>query len=138
MNIEMFEVILYVKHQQTSTDFYSKVLGSEPTLNVPGMTEFTIAENLKLGLMPEDSIAKIITPKTPHPSTASGTPRCELYIYTDNIEDKFKRAIAAGAKEISGIEKRGWGDNAGYLADPDGHIIAFAEKAELAAEGKGY
>ena len=39
MNIEMFEVILYVKNQQISREFYTKVLGMEPTLNVPGMTE---------------------------------------------------------------------------------------------------
>lgn len=129
MNIEMFEVILYVKNQQISREFYTKVLGMEPTLNVPGMTEFTIAENLKLGLMPEDSIAVILTPKAPHPATGSGIPRCELYVYTDDIEKKYKKAVEAGAKEISPIELRNWGDRAGYLADPDGHIIAFAEKS---------
>ncbi len=129
MNIEMFEVILYVKNQQISREFYTKVLGMEPTLNVPGMTEFTIAENLKLGLMPEDSIAGILTPKAPHPATGSGIPRCELYVYTDDIEKKYKKAVEAGAKEIRPIELRNWGDRAGYLADPDGHIIAFAEKS---------
>ena len=128
MNIEIFEVILYVRDQQTSREFYSAVLGAAPTLDVPGMTEFTIADNLKLGLMPEDSIASILTPKAPHPATGSGIPRCELYIYTDNIEEKYKKAIKAGAKEISRIELRNWGDRAGYLADPDGHIIAFAAK----------
>ena len=129
MNIEMFEVILYVKNQQISREFYIKVLGVEPTLDVPGMTEFTIAENLKLGLMPEDSIAGILTTKAPHPATGSGIPRCELYVYTDDIEKKYKKAVEAGAKEISPIELRNWGDRAGYLADPDGHIIAFAEKS---------
>lgn len=128
MNIKLFEVILYVRGQQKSRDFYSAVLGAEPTLDVPGMTEFTVADNLKLGLMPEDSIAAILTPKTPHPASGSGIPRCELYIYTDNIEEKFEKAIKTGAKEISRIELRSWGDKAGYLADPDGHIIAFAEK----------
>ena len=129
MNISMFEVILYVRSQQISRDFYSTVLGKEPSLDVLGMTEFTITENLKLGLMPENSIAAILTPKAPHPSTGRGIPRSEIYVYTDNIEDKYKKAIEAGAKEISRIKLRSWGDRAGYLADPDGHIIAFAEKS---------
>ena len=124
-----FEIILYVADQQKSRDFYSAVLQLKPTLDVPGMTEFTIAENLKLGLMPEDSIASILSPEVPHPATGSGIPRCELYVYTDDIEKKFNKAIEAGVKEISPIELRSWGDKAGYLADPDGHIIAFAEKS---------
>lgn len=32
--------ILYVADQNRSTEFYKLVLGFEPQLNVPGMTEF--------------------------------------------------------------------------------------------------
>ncbi|MBK6476581.1 MAG: hypothetical protein IPF95_18030 [Flavobacteriales bacterium] len=32
--------ILYVQDQLRSTSFYTALLGLEPTLNVPGMTEF--------------------------------------------------------------------------------------------------
>ncbi len=73
---------------------------------VPGMTEFIISENLKLGLMPEVGIAKILFEKTPHPSTGNGIPRCELYIYTNEISTVFQRAKYAGAIEISSIQKR--------------------------------
>lgn len=92
------------------------------------MTEFTLTENLKLGLMPENGIAKILFNKTPHPGTGNGIPRCELYIVIDNLEEKFELAKNAGAKEISNIQDRNWGDRVGYLADFDGHIIALAHK----------
>ena len=76
--------------------------------------------------MPEEGIAKILTPKMPHPNLGNGIPRCELYVVLDNIEEIHQRAIAAGAIEISPIQNRDWGDKVGYVADKDGHIIAFA------------
>lgn len=92
------------------------------------MTEFTLAENLKLGLMPENGIAKIITPVMKHPSTGNGIPRCEIYLQVDDVHTAFDRAVKAGAKVINAVAPRDWGDTVGYVADPDGHVIAFAEK----------
>lgn len=126
MEFPRYEIILYVADQQKSRDFYSAILQKQPTLDVQGMTEFNLCEGLKLGLMPEKGIAKILLDKTPHPETGNGIPRCELYILSDNIEEPYNRAIAAGAKEVSKIQDRDWGDSVGYVADFDGHIIAFA------------
>ena len=92
------------------------------------MTEFILRDGLKLGLMPENGIAKILQDKTPHPNSGNGIPRCELYILLENIEEVFNKAIQAGATEISPIQDRDWGDSVGYLADFDGHIIAFAKR----------
>jgi catechol 2,3-dioxygenase-like lactoylglutathione lyase family enzyme len=128
MNISKFEIILFVSDQQKSRTFYSTILGKPPDLDVPGMTEFDLADDLKLGLMPETGIAKILSGRTPHPSSGNGIPRCELYLHTDDIDASFGAALKAGAKEVSKIEDRDWGDTVGYLADPDGHIIAFASK----------
>ncbi len=123
-----FEIIFYCKDQQLSRDFYSYVLEQQPSLDVPGMTEFLLAENLKLGLMPENGIAKILGDKTPHPTEGQGIPRCELYLYSDCVEHIYARALKAGAREISPILPRDWGDAVGYVSDPDGHIIAVAKR----------
>lgn len=126
-----FEIILYCNNQQKSCEFYSILLGLEPSLNVPGMTEFSIADNIKLGLMPENGIAKILGNITPHPSTGNGIPRCELYISDDDIDFAFSRALKAGARIISKPEPRDWGDTVAYFADPDGNIIALSCKTKL-------
>lgn len=123
-----FEFILYVKNQEQSKLFYEIVLDIKPCLDVAGMTEFQLAENCKLGLMPEDGIARILQDKTPHPSLGNNIPRCEIYLKLNNIESYLERAINAGAKLISEIQERSWGDTVGYVSDLDGHIIAFAEK----------
>lgn len=119
--------ILYVKEQERSKVFYESVLQSAPILHVPGMTEFKIAEGVILGLMPENGIAKILSPVMPHPATGNGTPRSELYLIVDNPEECLHRATEAGAKLISAAQARDWGDTVGYCVDPDGHIIAFAK-----------
>lgn len=128
MLIDHYEIILYVSDQNRSRDFYSALLAKEPSLDVPGMTEFILSDNLKLGLMPENGIAKILSDKTPHPSTGNGIPRCELYLLTDNVEEMFRLALKSGAKEISKIQPRNWGDTVGYVSDFDGHVIAFASR----------
>ena len=126
MSISHFEIILYVYDQNRSRDFYTKILQKEPDLDVPGMTEYTLADNLKLGLMPEEGIVNILKDKTPHPKSGNGIPRCELYF----IVESYEAALKAGAKEISSIEERDWGDIVGYVSDFDGHVIAFAKKID--------
>ncbi|KGO90593.1 VOC family protein [Flavobacterium suncheonense] len=122
------EFILYVDNQESTSRFYEAVFRTKPTLEVPGMTEFTLSETLKIGLMPNSGIAKILTPKTVHPEKGNGIPRCEFYFYVTDLQFEFDNAVKAGAKIISDIEDRNWGDRVGYVADLDGHIIAFAEK----------
>lgn len=123
------EFILYISNQEKSRDFYQILLQQKPSLDVSGMTEFTLNDFVKIGLMPNEGIAKIITPKLPHPTSGIGIPRCELYLQVDNIESIFEEAKQAGAIEISPITLRDWGDYVGYLTDFDGHIIALASKS---------
>lgn len=120
--------ILYVKNQENSKAFYETLLGYGPKLHVPGMTEFNLLDNVTLGIMPEDGIMKILEGRIPHPQTANGAPRCELYLYVDEPDDYYKRLVDAGGTGISKTALRNWGDSVAYGADIDGHILAFAKK----------
>lgn len=120
--------ILYVESQERSKIFYKAVLGKEPRLDVPGMTEFMLTDHAVLGLMPETGIARILAEHTPHPSTGNGIPRNEVYLYVNDPENYYNRALKAGGKAISEFQERNWGDSVAYCADPDGHILAFSRK----------
>ena len=98
----------------------------EPSLNVPGMTEFKLSESHVLGLMPESGIKKLLGDKLPDPKAGNGIPRVELYIKVKNPEIYLSRSLGAGAVVVSEIKPRDWGDSAGYVLDPDGHVLAFA------------
>lgn len=124
------QFILYVSDQKRSAEFYRNALMQEPVLDVPGMTEFQLSDECKLGLMPETGIVKILQDSVPHPTLGNGIPRCELYLYVSNIEEYYKRALTAGAKSVSSPSPRDWGDSVAYVCDLDGHILAFAEKQQ--------
>ena len=120
--------ILYVADQAHSTEFYSAVLGVEPTLNVPGMTEFAIGEETVLGLMPEGGAVRLFGDKITRPTPAGISPRAEIYLVVDDPEAFHLRAIDAGSREISPLQARDWGHEAAYSLDPDGYVIAFARE----------
>ncbi len=122
------QFIIYVKDQQKSSEFYIKILAQEPILNVPGMTEFQLSTETKLGIMPETGIKKILQDFVPDPVTGNGIPRCEIYLYVNSPTSSLELAIAAGAIKISEEKKRDWGDSVAYCADLDGHVLAFAKK----------
>ena len=122
-----FQFILYVADQTKSTGFYRGLLGIEPSLEVPGMTEFCLMEGVVLGLMPAEGIARIITPVLPHPSLAQGVPRCELYLRVQGASDCIERGLRLGGAAIDALKDRDWGDRVGYIADLDGHVVALVE-----------
>lgn len=122
--------ILYVSDQKRARAFYASVLGIEPFVDVPGMTEFRLHDNTIIGLMPEDGIARILQDALPHPSEGAGIPRCELYLTVDEPEEYLARAVQHGATPVSPVTRRNWGDDAGYCADQDGHVLAFARASQ--------
>ena len=65
----------------------------------------------------------------PHPASGNGIPRCELYIYTSDIQAYYEKLVEMNANEISPVANRDWGDKVCYFSDPDGHIIAIAERS---------
>jgi uncharacterized glyoxalase superfamily protein PhnB len=94
------------------------------------MTEFTLAEGAVLGLMPEAGIKALLGQGLPDPATARGIPRSELYLVVNKPGAHHERALAAGARELSPLARRDWGDDAAYSLDPDGHVIAFASRPD--------
>ena len=122
--------ILFVNDQVRSTAFYSNVLDMAPSLNVPGMTEFELNGGAVLGLMPEAGIRRLLGPALPDMTPCRGIPRAEIYLVSDDAWRLHKRALAAGARELSTVAARDWGHLAGYSLDPDGHVIAFAQDIE--------
>ena len=83
--------------------------------------------NCKLGLMPEDGIARIITPALPHSGTGTGVPRCELYLLEDGISAMAERAKNAAAPVAAPAQVQDRDHRVAYFADPDRHVIALAQ-----------
>ena len=126
MTIHAAHLILYVADQEASTAFYAAALGTPPTLHVPGMTEFALGGGAVLGLMPAAGISRLLDGALPDPAAGDGIPRAELYLRVPDPAARHAAALAAGARELSPLLPRDWGDVAAYSLDPDGHVLAFA------------
>jgi PhnB protein len=66
---------------------------------------------------------------SPTPQVLGGTP-VFMMVYVADVDDVFKRAINAGAKEIAPVEDRFYGDRSGQFEDPFGHRWNVASHVE--------
>lgn len=121
--------IFYVADQERSAAFYRGVLGSEPRVHVPGMTEFALPGGGVLGLMPEANIRKLLRGVWPVAGRMQGAPRAELYLVVEDPRACHARALAHGARELSPLAARNWGHDAAYALDLDGYVLAFARES---------
>lgn len=117
-------LILYVQDQEASRAFFESVLAVTPTLHVPGMTEFTVSSTTVIGLMPDRNIERLLS--LAEGSVAATGLRGELYLIVADPAEYHRRALAAGARELSPLAQRNWGDLAAYCVEPNGYVLAFA------------
>lgn len=114
-------LIFFVEDQAISRDFYSFVFGIEPRLDQPGMTELGLVPGTVLGLMPRTSASALLGIQPSGPS-------CELYLVVSHPQRLLERALERGATLLSPLARRDWGASVVYLADPDGNVLAFADR----------
>jgi len=95
--------------------------------SVPGMTEVGLGGDA-VGLMLATAIHRLFGERLPDLG-AGAVVRSELYLYVAAPEAYLQRALAHGARPVDERRERDWGNRAGYVLDPDGHLLAFAERS---------
>ena len=63
------------------------------------------------------------------PRAVGGTP-VSLHVYVEDVDAVFARAIDGGAKELSPVEDKFYGDRLGSFEDPFGHHWNVATHVE--------
>lgn len=62
--------------------------------------------------------------------TSLGGSTAALFIYTDDVDSLWERAVAAGAEVVFPLELQFYGDKGGRIRDPFGHTWGLAEHVE--------
>jgi uncharacterized glyoxalase superfamily protein PhnB len=57
-----------------------------------------------------------------------------LYVRVEDVDGVAARLAAAGARPLSALSERAWGERAAWFADPDGNVVAVAGAAPSIAE----
>jgi len=69
------------------------------------------------------------------PQSLGGSP-VGLLLYVDNVDARFKQALAAGGTEMRPLQDQFYGDRSGTLVDPFGHVWTVATHIEDVPEAE--
>ena len=125
---------LIVKNGDEAIEFYNNGFGVEDRSRMKGPDGRVAHAELKLGdsvfmLSDEYPEMKCLSPKT-----IGGSP-VSMYVYVDDVDSIFNKAISAGAKVLDPVKDQFWGDRHGRLEDPFGHLWSIAtHKKDLSEE----
>ncbi|HEX8816897.1 MAG TPA: VOC family protein [Terriglobales bacterium] len=116
---------LTVKDSAAAIDYYKKALGAEEIMRMASPDGKITHAELKIG----DSII-FLNDEIPGwgskaPETLSGVTG-SIYLYVEDADKSFERAVGAGAKVVMPVMDMFWGDRLGSFVDPFGHAWAVS------------
>ena len=115
-----------VRDAAKAIDFYKKAFGAEEVMRMPAPGGKVMHAEMKLGnshFMLADEMPEM---GNKGPKSLGGTP-ISFYIYVENVDNAWKRALSAGGKETMPLADMFWGDRTGRLEDPFGHAWVLAQ-----------
>ncbi len=121
---------LTVRDAGEAIDFYKRAFGAEERMRFPGPDGKGIMHaEIKIG----DSIL-FLGEEHPEkgcvgPQSLGGSP-VGMFLYVDDADQTFNRAVSAGAKSESPVSDMFWGDRCGTVTDPFGHKWMVATHKE--------
>jgi uncharacterized glyoxalase superfamily protein PhnB len=114
---------LVFKDCNKAIDFYKKALGAQELMRMPGPDGKMMHAEIKVGnshVMMNDEIMGSKSAET------LGASPVTFYLYVEDADSSFKKAIAAGCKEIMPVADMFWGDRMGAVSDPYGYKWNFS------------
>jgi PhnB protein len=120
---------LIVDGANDAIEFYKSVFGASERMRMPmpggriGHAELTIGDSL---IMLADENPEM---GARGPRSIGGSP-VRIFVYVNDVDAVFDRAMTAGAKGTQELEDRFYGDRAGQFEDPFGHFWDVATHIE--------
>jgi PhnB protein len=120
---------LCVDPADKAIEFYKKVFGATERMRMPspggkiGHAELQIGDSV-LMLSDEHPEFGALSPRS-----VGGTP-VTLSLYVEDVDSVFKKATAAGAKQLREVRDEFYGDRTGQFEDPFGHKWSVATHVE--------
>ena len=120
---------LVMKGANAAIDYYKQVFGAKERMRMDAPGGTIGHAELEIG----DSVV-MLADEFPEqgfqgPRSLGGSP-VSILLYVQNVDDVFKRAVAAGARELKPVADQFYGDRMGTLEDPFGHVWSVATHVE--------
>jgi len=117
--------ILAVEDLDRAAAFYRAAFGWPVRVEAPGYVELELPDGHRLGLYQREGFAGN-TGQVPVGVPEGQIAGTELYLHVVDLDQAVRRLVVAGARLLSPVARRDWGDQAAYFADPDGHVLVVA------------
>jgi uncharacterized glyoxalase superfamily protein PhnB len=127
---------LTMENAAAAIDWYKKALGADEVARAAGPDGKIMHAEVRIGdsrVMLNDAMGGSKTPK------ALGGSPISLWVYVEDCDALFNRAVAAGGKVAPGpmgaLQDQFWGDRTGTVIDPEGyHWTIATHKEDLTSE----
>jgi len=119
---------LTCKNAASAIEFYKSVFGATEIMRMPGPGGVIMHAELRIG----DSVIFLndeIPGMAAAPSGSSINP-VYLFLYTEDVDSVYNRAISMGSKTTMPVTNMFWGDRYGKFNDPFGHSWGVATHVE--------
>jgi predicted enzyme related to lactoylglutathione lyase len=117
--------ILAVRDLAKAVRFYREAFGWPAAVEVPVYVEFELPEGLRFGVYQREAFG-MNTGQVPAELPEGALSSTEIYFHCADLPEAIARIEAAGARLLSPLAPRGWGDEAAYYADPEGNVLVLA------------
>ncbi len=134
---------MYIEGVGRAFDFYRKVFGAREVHRVEeggrlshvqmaiGQTNVMLSDPTMEHATKSPAAAFVATPHS-----LGGSP-LHLYVYVEDADAAYKRALEAGSKVVDPMEDKHWGDHCGGVQDPFGHVWYIATPIEDRPKASG-
>jgi PhnB protein len=110
-------------------EFYKQAFGAVELLRMPAPDGKIGHAEIRIGDSPIMLADEFPEMDARGPTAYGGTP-VSLMVYVADADATYRRAIAAGGKELRPLRDQFYGDRSGTLTDPYGHIWTVATHKE--------
>lgn len=120
---------LFVRDAARAIDFYCKGFGAVELMRMEGPGGKLGHAEIQIGdarVMLADEVPEM---GILGPQSLGGT-SFSLLLYVENVDERFRQALAAGATEVRPLKDQFYGDRSGTLSDPFGHLWTIATHVE--------
>jgi len=111
---------IFVKGAAEAIEFYKQAFGAEEVCRHATPDGKIMHGELKIGDSPLFICDEFPEWGALSPETLQGNSGA-FYLYVENSDEAFDRAVRAGASVIRAVEDTFWGDRLGVVGDPYGH-----------------
>jgi lactoylglutathione lyase len=115
--------ILYVEDVKATIEFYEKAFGLSRRFLQEGQYGELETGTTRLAFAQNTFAATMTDVPFETAALAKPAPPAELAFCTDDIETAFRKALDAGAVEVSKAETKPWGQTVSYVRDLNGFLI---------------